>query len=355
MYFTAAIHYAAPMTQVRVSGKLALLLAGLVAGFAAHGACDPAPGVPGEDVSLAFLHDGVERSYVLHLPTGYDCAEPVPMVVGVHGYGGAWRFFENRWAGIFDHINQNGYIGLFPDGMHPSPEHTNVRGFNDLTSGHDEGPDGLTCKPPPFAYPAFDNCSGSQAGRVCPWGNSCADDLGYFRALITHVTGTWAVDASRVYMVGYSQGGSTVNGLAPHLADLLAAVAPMHGFTANGYAEGAEVPLPFLQVWGRADSTVSGDGTPSDDGLIYDSATATVAAWARAQGCSVEGSTPWPSSADGTQGCACTQHAGCAADSEVVSCAWDGAHVWPRDENDNFSWQVIWSFFEKHIKYNTIK
>jgi polyhydroxybutyrate depolymerase len=312
--------------------------------------CDPSPAVRGNDVTLTFEHDSVERSFVLHLPTGYDCKTRLPLLMGVHGYGGSGKFWENEWAGIFDHINEHNYIGLFPDGMHPSPQHPENRGFNDLGSRHDDGPDGLTCKPPPFDYPVFDNCPESDRERVCSWGNSCADDLGFFRALITHVSQTWSVDPQRIYMAGYSQGGSTINGLAPHLADLLAAVAPMHGFQANGYAHAPEAKLPFLQVWGTTDQTVPGTGLPASDGLIYESGEETAAIWAAAQGCSEDGSTRWPSSADGKQGWRCSHHADCRGGSEVVSCQWDGGHTWPRAGDDNFGWDVIWSFFRQHHK-----
>ena len=330
--------------------KPIILLTGLMLSPYVLSDCNPSPAIPGNDVPLSFMHDGVERSYVLHLPTNYDCETRLPVLVGVHGYGGSGSFWENQWAQIFDHVNEHNYIGLFPDGMHPSPQHTGVRGFNDLGSQHDDGPDGLTCKPPPMAYPKFDNCPDSYNDRICPWGNSCADDLGFIRALILHVLETYATDSSRIYMAGYSQGGSTTSGLAAHLADLLAAVAPLHGFQTNGYARGAETNLPYLQVWGTSDTTVPGTGLPASDGLIYESAEESAAVWAAAQGCSADGGTHWPSSADGKQGWHCTHHADCKKESEVVSCQWDGAHIWPLDGDDNFGWDVVWAFFMKHHK-----
>ena len=311
-------------------------------------ACDPSPGIGGDDVSLTLVHDGVERSYVLHLPKAYDCETPVPMVIGLHGYTGTGKGFENQTVKIFEHVNKNGYIGVFPDGLSASPSQSWATGFNDLGSLNDNGPDGLTCEPGRAQYPVFENCPDSYKERQCNWGNSCADDLGFFRALIAELVLRYSVDSGRIYMSGFSQGGSSVNGLAASMADLLAAVAPLHGFQTNGYANGPVTRLPFMQVWGRDDKTVSGTGEIGSDGLIYETAAETSSTWAGAQGCSGNGDTPYPTVADGKLGWKCTQHPNCRDGSEVVSCAWDVAHHWPAPDGDNFAWDVVWDFFQKH-------
>jgi polyhydroxybutyrate depolymerase len=313
-------------------------------------ACDPSPGVAGEDVTITMMHDGVERSFVLHLPSAYDCETPLPMVVGVHGYTGTGPRIENQYMQIFDHINEHNYIGVFPNGMSASAGADWATGFNDLGSRNDSGPDGLTCVPPPYEYPFFENCPDSDRERQCYWGNSCADDLGFFRKMIEHIMENYKADPKRIYMTGHSQGGSTINGLAAELQDLLAAVAPMQGFQTNGYARGAETRMAFLQGWGRQDTTVPALGKPASDNLIYESAEETAAIWAQAQGCSEDGDTAYPTVSDGKYGWLCTQHADCRKGSEVVTCAWDGEHEWPRKEEDGFGYDVIWNFFQKHRK-----
>src|SRR5688572_18150614 len=35
---------------------------------------------------LTLMHDGVERSVVLHVPPGYDPGKPAPLVLTSHGY-----------------------------------------------------------------------------------------------------------------------------------------------------------------------------------------------------------------------------------------------------------------------------
>jgi polyhydroxybutyrate depolymerase len=282
------------------------------------------------------------------LPTGYDGRQDLPLVIGVHGYSGSGSRLENQYMQIFDHINEHRYIGVFPNGLSASAEAQWATGFNDLGSRNDSGPDGLTCMPPPYEYPFFGNCPDSDRERQCYWGNSCADDLGFFREMIQFMLDNYSVDPKRVYMTGHSQGGSTINGLAAGLDDLLAAVAPMQGFATNGYARGAGRKVAFLQGWGRQDTTVPGLGEPASDGLIYESAEETARVWAAAQGCSEDGATPYPTVSDGRHGWSCTQHVDCRAGSEVVTCAWDGGHNWPRIDEDGFGYDVIWEFFRKH-------
>jgi hypothetical protein len=93
------------------------------------------PGVGGEDVSLTFMHGGIECSYVLHLPSAYDCKTPLPVVIGLHGYTGTGKGFENQTIKIFEHVNENGYIGVFPDGLSASPSQAWATGFNGRSIG----------------------------------------------------------------------------------------------------------------------------------------------------------------------------------------------------------------------------
>jgi poly(3-hydroxybutyrate) depolymerase len=104
-----------------------------------------------------------------------------------------------------------------------------------------------------------------------------------------------------------------------------------------------------MQVTGRLDIFINAFGHPSADGLIYDSEVETAAAWAEAQQCSADGSTPYPTVSDGIRGWGCSQHAGCATGADVVSCVWDGTHTWGRDPfNGDFFWAAVWEFFASH-------
>jgi poly(3-hydroxybutyrate) depolymerase len=248
-----------------------------------------------------------------------------------------------------EHLEEHGYIGLFPDGvqMSDSGYYRWVTSFNDIGSRFDDGPDGPTCTSTPYPYGAYDNCPADEASRACPWGTSCADDLGFFEAMLDFAGERLTVDEDRVYMTGFSQGGQTTQGLACGLAHRLAAIAPMHGFAANGHTCGPDTALGMIQFSGTRDTIVPEDGV-SDGGLIYDHADETAQEWAAAQGCDAD-LTPYPTAYDGVEGMVCMQHAGCDTGASVVWCRWDGSHSWPRNSSDgNFGLETLWSFFEAH-------
>lgn len=312
--------------------------------------CEAGAGVPGEDVTLSIEWEGRERTYNLHVPADYDCT-PRPLLIGLHYYTGTAEGFEHDTAQIHDFLNEEGVIGLFPEAMArgTGPDDDWVTAFNDLSSHNDDGPDGDTCTWWSWDYGVFDDCPAEESARSCRWGTSCADDVGMVRALIEQLSAQLTVDPDRIHLTGYSQGGISTQTWAAELQDVLASVAPLHGFAANGHTVGPTEGVSMMQVWGTYDIAVNGWETPSMDGLIYDGAAETAEIWAAAQGCEVDGSTPYTTTSDGTWGWRCTQHADCSTGADVVTCQWDGTHTWGRTEADgDFMWAAVWEFFERH-------
>ena len=86
------------------------------------------------------------------------------------------------------------------------------------------------------------------------------------------------------------------------------------------------------------------DGSQASDGYVYTSQRGVAEAWAEARSCSAEPvavETPW----DGRRELSCVEYPGCAGGRAVRSCAWNGAHVWPRDDAGNFGGELLWDFF----------
>ena len=312
--------------------------------------CEVAPGVLGEDVELSMEWEGRTRTYSLHIPADYDCT-PRPLLIGLHYYTGTATNFLHETAMIADFLDEEGVIGLFPNAMArgEGPDDDWVTAFNDLSSHNDSGPDGETCTWWSWDYGVFDDCPASEAERTCRWGTSCADDVGMTRALIEQVSAGWTVDADRIHLTGFSQGGIATQTWAAELQDVLASVAPLHGFAANGHTVGPTEGVSMMQVWGVYDIAINGWETSSMDGLIYDGAAETAAVWAQAQGCSSSGKTAYQTVSDDTWGWRCTEHADCETGADVVSCQWDGSHHWGRSEAaGDFMWAAVWEFFEAH-------
>ena len=312
--------------------------------------CIADPATPGADTNLSLTHDGETRTYMVRLPADYDCT-PRPVLIGVHGYYGSGSGFANSTADLSEHLDAHGYIGLFPDGLQMSSSAPDVTSFNDLGSRNDDGPDGATCDDDSYDYGSYTNCGSSEVTRECHWGTSCADDEGFFRAMLSHAEATWSVDSDRVYMTGFSQGGQTTQSMACPMSDVLAAIAPSHGFSANGYTCAPDSPMGMIQVWGTRDRIVPGDDGLANDGYIYDDAAETAVIWAAAQDCASDGDSVYPTASDGARDWACTEHVGCATGAEVVTCQWDGGHIWPSSSSDgNFPLEEIWTFLSAHSK-----
>jgi polyhydroxybutyrate depolymerase len=55
------------------------------------------------------------------------------------------------------------------------------------------------------------------------------DDLGFFDAIVKKLEGDYCIDAKRVYVAGFSNGGFFAHRIGCERADVVAAVAPVSG------------------------------------------------------------------------------------------------------------------------------
>ena len=304
----------------------------------------------GTSVDLELAHDGLTRSYRLHLPSGYDGAEPLPLWLHVHGYTGSARHSDG-WSGLSELADREGFIVVFPQStsfeapIGPSGQSRNatITSWNDLACSAPLQPEARACREDANPYPCPPECG---TCGPCNW-CSCHDDVGYIEALIDHLSAELCLDTDRAFASGYSNGGMFVHRLGCALGDRLAAVAPMHGYLARGFnCAAGEAGPSMLLVGGTADRTVPIDGSDASDGYIYTSQEGVAAKWAEAQSCAAEPApveTPW----DGRRELTCVEYPGCEGGRAVRSCSWNGAHVWPRDDAGNFGGELLWQFFSE--------
>ncbi len=118
----------------------------------------------------------------------------------------------------------------------------------------------------------------------CNFGATPIDDSQYLRGVIEEVKDDYAVDPSRIYVIGHSNGGFMAHRMACDNADTIAAVVSFAGATfADQTSCQPSDPVSVLQVHGDADPVISyiGGSFPG----VYPGAVDTVAAWAEQNTC----------------------------------------------------------------------
>ena len=303
--------------------------------------------IAGESVVLT-LHVGeLEREYRLHLPTGYESAAPMPLILVFHGYDGNVVKPGNDYTVFSRHADDHGYVVAYPQATGFEVGGDLVTSWNDLACNASPGPEGSTCTDGADDYPTPPECG---EPRECDW-CSCHDDVGFVAALLEELAGTLCIDLDRVFAHGSSNGAMFVHRLGCDMPGSFAAIAPVSGTIAKGFncAPGPSPKISMINVYGTRDTIVPFDGSASSDGFLYTPTSQVMALWAGAgsQQCASQPS-PYPTSRDGLAGFHCYQRADCATGAEVVDCAWDGGHDWPHVGDDQFSMDVIWEFFKKN-------
>ncbi len=182
--------------------------------------------------------DGDTREYYVHVPTKYDRNTPTPVVIMLHGTTGDGERFYNSsgWKEVGEVEN---ILTVYPSSWHYCII--------------DEGEVKNTTKW--HSYPgSFDFCAGEKP----------RDDVKFLYQVIAEVKNLFNVDAKRVYLVGFSNGGQMAFRCAVEMSDVLAAVVEASGSVGRDTTAVPKRYLPITMQLGNSDD------------LWLDSATASV-------------------------------------------------------------------------------
>ena len=290
------------LTRVIVALCLALLALGAAG-------CRPLQRTPGPPPSAALtattaatygdhaeslVSGGLTRTYLLHVPSRYERAQPAPLLLALHG-----RLGDGAGMATLTHLNQvsdqYGFLVAYPDGYQRS--WADGRGVSNA----------------------------DKAG---------VDDVVFLSALIDTLSQTYTIDQRRIYVTGISNGGFMTQRLGCDLANRIAAIAvDAATFPVNLAAHCAPAhPLPVLLFNGTSDPLVPYQGgvVAGERGDVL-SAPQTAAKWAALAHCA-----PTPASAsvsttvsDGTAVSYAT-YSGCAGGVAVeFYTITGGGHTWP--------------------------
>lgn len=172
------------------------------------------------DSRETFVVDGLERSYVLHVPYNIHPEEPVPLLIVMHGRGGSAHQMQ-RYTRFDPIADREGFIVVYPQGI------------------GDRWNDGRVFLDAPQV-----------------------DDTRFMSLLIDHLLETYNIDPKRIYATGISNGGMMSYRLACELSDRIAGIASV---TANMPVDLEPVckptdPLKVLVINGTSDPLIPYDG-----------------------------------------------------------------------------------------------
>jgi polyhydroxybutyrate depolymerase len=171
------------------------------------------------------------RPYTLTAPQGSDPAKPLPLVVFLHGFTDNGVYDDLQLVKLRGQVDKKGFLYALPNG---TPNGRGQRYWN-----------------------AADGC--------CAPAGSTVDDVSFLRAVINDVSAQHAVDPSRVFFMGYSNGGFMTLRMVCEASELVTAVAIIAGSTWSDPARcGPGRPVSLLHVHGTADPTVHYDGSTTE-------------------------------------------------------------------------------------------
>ncbi len=274
--------------------------------------CQPGRPSPAGAATGTITSSGIARSYLLHVPTSYNGARPVPLVFNFHGYAGD-AASQMEYGDLRPLAEREGFVVVAPDGQ-GEPRH--------------------------FAVEM------ELAGDV--------DDTVFTSDLLAHLRRTLCIDSRRVYATGMSNGGAFSTVLGCRAAGQFAAVASV----AAVWDPGCDRALvPVVAFIGERDFVWSFTGGALDccgGRLEFGPALTTAEAWAAAGGCDGV-----PVTKRAGPHVRHLRYAGCDGRAAVeLYAVEDGGHTWPgtamrfdslghtTDEIDASA--LMWRFFEAH-------
>jgi polyhydroxybutyrate depolymerase len=184
--------------------------------------------------------NGVERQYLIFIPTTYSPSQPVPLLLVLHGGSGNAKQFQDQ-TGFNQIAQQEGFIVVYPDGLGTFKYSLHVWNSGYIKAASDMG----------------------------------TDDVGFLATLIENLEQTYSIDTSRIYLTGHSNGGMMTDRMAAEHPELFAAVAPVSssiGGKATPQSPPYTIPTPsqpvtVIRTHGLQDQNVLYNGGYSQSGF----------------------------------------------------------------------------------------
>lgn len=214
-------------------------VATVVATAPAEVRCAPARPATAGTTPREVTSGGVQRGYLLHVPSGYDGESRRAVVIAFHGLASS-NELQARVDALAELAEAQGFIVIWPAALNEPPRWNNANNPSDTS------------------------------------------DVAFVGDLLDAVEAELCVEPGAVFVTGYSNGAGMAQRVACEMPDRIAAVALVAGQYVSCVA-----PMPLLAFHGTEDSVLPFDGGSS---LAFPDSTflparRVISEWARALGC----------------------------------------------------------------------
>jgi polyhydroxybutyrate depolymerase len=270
------------------------------------------------------------RTYVVHLPQGYDSQQRYPIVILLHGLDQDAAEMA-RITHFNEFADRNGIVAVYPNGMN---------GRWNLGAGEPQRPN----RRPPYRRPGIyapgyplveqlvEQRPDQDERRERP---NRGADLQFLNRMLDKLAGHYSVDTRRIYAAGLGEGGFMALRMGCSMADRIAAVAVVAAAMPRMLNCVPSRPLPIIFMNGTDDPLVPYGGGRYKNTMVHlFSAEDSAKEWARLNRCSEKPSeSKLPALKEGGKETKVYIFDGCQENAQVTLYAVkNGGHTWPGGE-----------------------
>ena len=165
-----------------------------------------------KDKKESLTHDGLKRTYLVHLPQNYDPQGSYPLVFALHGGNGTAKRFNRSTRGRFNELSdEENFILVYPQGIKKS--------WNDNPKRNQKGARKLNI-----------------------------DDVGFFKKLIEKLEADYAIDSNNIFACGISNGGLMSQTLVSEIPTKIKAIGMVASNFGSIQASKMTYAVPFSMI-----------------------------------------------------------------------------------------------------------
>lgn len=261
------------------------------------------------------MHNGILRSYKLHVPASYSANTKTALVIALHGYTSSATDTENG-IGLSEKADAEGFIVVYPNGL-------------------------------PYPWTSSNPQAWNAGGPYEQWTQG-TDDVGFIDQMIELICKHYTIDRNKIYVTGHSNGSFMTYRLGYELSNKIAAIATHSGQMVYMPTEAPDSKIPILHLHALNDEVVPYFGGVSGQ-LQYSSVDDVLSLWAAWYSCSQQPDTTFQNSDY------MIKKWGYSDNTEIKLYLLNrGGHSWFNTSNSGIQANdIIWDFFKTHPKNNT--